>query len=66
MTDSPLTLSSELPNATITIFIIDDNITEPMESVEIHLSFQERSLQRVTLHPNTTTVTILGNGYHAA
>ena len=61
MTDSPLILSTELPNATITIEIIDDDITEPAESFEITLSFEGQPIPRVMLDPNTTTITILGN-----
>ena len=62
MTDSPLILSTELPNATITIEIIDDDITESAESFEINLSFQGQPIPRVMLDPNTTTITILGKG----
>lgn len=61
VTDSPVILTTELPNATITIFIIDDNLTEPIESIEVHLSFPGGPLPRIKLEPNTTTVTILGN-----
>ena len=59
-TNSSLILTTELPNATITINITNDDINEPAESFEITLSFQGQPIPRVMLDPNTTTITILG------
>ena len=60
LTNSSLILTTELPNATITINITNDDINEPAESFEITLSFQGQPIPRVMLDPNTTTITILG------
>ena len=60
ITESPLILTTEFPNATISIDIIDDVVTESAESFVITLSFQGEPIPRVTLDPNTTTITILG------
>ena len=62
MTDPPLILTTERPNATIKINIIDDSIPEPAESFVITLSFQGEPICGVMLDLNTTTITILGKG----
>ena len=59
MSDSPLTLSTEYPNDTITFNILDDNLTECVEYFSIHLNFSEGPLPRLSLNPSTTTVTVL-------
>jgi hypothetical protein len=52
-------LSTEFPNATITIEIVDDDLDEPDESFQISLFFKEQ-IQRVTLNPSTINITIQG------
>ena len=62
MTESrPLVLSTEFPNTTIIVEIVDDDIIEPDESFEISLHFpQGQPFRRVTLDPNIAIITILG------
>jgi hypothetical protein len=52
-------LSTEFPNATITIEIVDDVLVEPDESFQISLFFKEQ-IRRVTLEPSTVNITIQG------
>ena len=59
MTDSPLILSTEYQNATISIYIFDDNLIEHMEFFSISLYFVGGLLPRMTLNPSTATVVIL-------
>ena len=58
LTDSPLTLSTERPNATIDISINDDSDFEPAESFEIVLYFKDEI--NVALEPRAVNVTIQG------
>ena len=61
ITESPLILSTEFPNATITIDIDDDDLSEPAESFEISLFFKGQTMiPRVTLNPSTANITIRG------
>ena len=59
MTDSPLILSTEYQNATISIYIHDDNLIEHTESFIISLYFVGGPLPRVMLNPSTATVMIV-------
>jgi hypothetical protein len=52
-------LSTEFPNATITIEIVDDDHPEPDESFQISLFFMQQ-IPRVTLDPRTINITIQG------
>ena len=60
--DSPLTLSTQRPNATIAISIDDDNIFEPAESFEIVLYFKDQI--NVALEPRAAIITIRAQGIH--
>ena len=56
-----LTLSTESPNATITIDIIDDGFFELDESFLVSLSFKDQMMiPRVTLDPSFANITIRG------
>ena len=56
-----LILSTEFPNATITIDIINDNQPEPDESFLVSLSFKDQiMIPRVTLVPRFANITIRG------
>jgi hypothetical protein len=57
--DPRLILSTEFPNATITIDIVNDDLPEPDESFQIYLFFKEQ-ISRVTLDPRTANITIRG------
>ena len=61
MTDSPLILSTECPNDTISIYIHDDDVSESMESFSISLYFVGAPPPRVMLKPSTATVIIADN-----
>ena len=61
MTDSPLVLSTECPNNTISIYIYDDTFIESMESFTITLYFVGVPPSRVTLHPSSATFVIIDN-----
>ena len=65
VTISPLILSTEVPNATITIDINDeDDLFEPAEFFEISLFFKEQiMIPRVTLNPSTASITIRGTRF---
>lgn len=54
-----LTLSTHHPNGTITIDIIDDDITECVESFSIDLAFLSGDIDRVELNPSNVNVTII-------
>ena len=59
LSESPLILSTEFPNDTITINIKDDNLFELAESFEIFLLFKDQAMiPRVTLDPRTANITI--------
>ena len=64
-----LILSTESPNTTITIDIINDNQPEPNESFLVSLFFKDQMMiPRVTLDPSSANITIRGmklKGYHA-
>ena len=61
-------LTSDAPNYTITVTILDDDISEPEESFVIELtdSFPQASAsegsQRVTFNPRNITVVIMDSG----
>ena len=63
-----LILSTEFPNATITIDIVDDGFFELDESFLVSLSFKDQMMiPRVTLDPRFANITIQGmklKGYH--
>lgn len=59
MTDSPLMLSTEHQNDTISIYVDDDNLIECLEILNISLYFVGAPLPRVTLSPSTATVMIV-------
>ena len=59
VTDPPVTLTSEYPNATISISIVNDNLPETAESFEINLIFSGRPSSLLTLNPSTARVMIL-------
>ena len=64
MTKSPLILSTEFPNSTIIVDIVDDDLFEPAESFEISLFFKEQTvIPRVTLDPRTADITIQGTKF---
>ena len=66
-TTSPVELTSDVPNHTITVRILDDAIAEPPESFVINLteSFLQASAsedsQRITFNPRNITVVIMDN-----
>ena len=56
-----LTLSTESPNATITIDIVDDGFFEPDESFLVSLFFKDQiMIPRVILDPRFANITIRG------
>ena len=56
-----LILSTEFPNATITIDIIDDGLPEQDEFFLVSLSFKDQvMIPRVTLDPSFANITIRG------
>ena len=56
-----LILSTEFPNATITIDIVDDDLFEPDESFLVSLVFKDQMMiPRVTLDPSSANITIRG------
>ena len=64
--ESPLTLTSERPNATITISIFDDDSIESSKTFEINLCFYDEMIEncsynRLKLSPSTVTVQIIDN-----
>ena len=61
MTESPLILSTEYPNDTISICILNDDKSERQEFFKISLYFKGVSPPRVTLNPSTATVVIVDN-----
>ena len=56
---SPLSLTPERPNATITITILEDNIHEPMESFIVTLDVLSSV---ISLNESTVTVIIEDDG----
>ena len=58
LTESPLVLSYESPNATVSIYIKDDDSAEPPEPFEIILSFYGKQPPRLQLNPSSLTVLI--------
>ena len=57
VTNSPLLLTSEHPNATITVNIEDDDLPEPPKTFVIKL-FMYEDIPRLRLNPSTVTVVI--------
>ena len=56
-----LILSTEFPNATITIDIVDDGLFEPGESFQVSLVFKDQMMiPRVILNPSSANITIRG------
>ena len=56
-----LILSTEFPNATITIVIVNDDLFEPDESFLVSLVFKDQvMIPRVTLNPRFANITIRG------
>ena len=56
-----LILSTESPNATITIDIVDDGFFEPDESFLVSLDFKDQMMiPRVILDPRFANITIRG------
>ena len=57
-----LILSTESPNATITVDIINDNQPEPSDSESFLVSlFFKEQIPRVTLNPRFANITIQGS-----
>ena len=57
-----LILSTESPNTTIIIDIVDDDLFEPDESFLVSLSFKDQmTIPRVTLDPRFASITIQGS-----
>ena len=62
-TESPLTLTPEHPNATITITIFEDAIPEhPFESFIVTLSLPEDLTSLISLNQSNVTIIIMDDG----
>ena len=59
VTATPLTLTPEYPNETISISIVNDTLPETAESFEINLILQGSLPSLLTLNPSTARVVIL-------
>ena len=61
ITDSPLNLSTEYPNTTITVEIYEDLMIECSESITFDLAFHGASVPRLRFGHSEVTVEIRDN-----